>query len=501
MKKALSAALLAILVACEQEPKAPEVCGPVEDESLFIGDSRTVTTCFNDESVGTLVYAATSSNVSVVTATSVGNAVDLHGLTVGEAVVTVTATDGDGLSANVNFRVTVPNRVPEPCYRLRDVELFVGDTVSVPFCFMDLDGHAMTFTASASTPGIEVETIDTLVVLRGVATENVEVTLTATDEEGGEGSTMFMAVLPNRPPEVCGGLPASGIVYRDAQVSFAVCIEDPDNQMLTDSIETGGLLTAELSENRDALLLMGTGLGETYVRLWSTDPHGESAETRMDVTVGEEIILFQDEFDDTTGGWVPSPPYKPGSETIGWINIGNFEIENGILHATAQTPPGRINSGGEVWGGATKWVDAENWILQVRSRVREGGMFFLIEIFDANSTRSYWLLSEWGSATSRPFYKTGMLVVNHRAGNRLFEFVGKARTDGLGRIPNGAWVDLEISVQNGVLVVKTNGREWVRYEGDDVIRKIERIDLKVMYHGGNPNAAEYESIRLVGIGN
>ena len=185
---------------------------------------------------------------------------------------------------------------------------------------------------------------DSEVLLIGLAIDEATVTATATDPAGGTATLEIGAAVQNRGPIVCGALPRHGNVFVGETVGLPVCITDPDGHPVTDSIATGDQVSAFLSTGRDTLYLTGRSAGEAPVRLWSTDPFGLSAETRMTVRVLEGLVLFSDEFSDASGGWSETPAVYPDG-----FGRGKISIKDGRLNA--HTPF-------DGWGGATKKVSA-----------------------------------------------------------------------------------------------------------------------------------------------
>ena len=89
--------------------QAPEVVSSVPDLTVTVGEVRAWqgTDHFHDPNGDALTYAAGSSNAAVVLAVVSGGEFGIGAVSVGSAVVTVTASDPGGLSAQLSFRVTV----------------------------------------------------------------------------------------------------------------------------------------------------------------------------------------------------------------------------------------------------------------------------------------------------------------------------------------------------------------------------------------------------------
>ena len=94
-------------------PAAPEAVGELADLSLGVGDSAEIALSgfFRDPEGGALTYAIHSAAPSVATASASGSLATLAGQAPGTAMVTVTATDPDGLSATLSFKVKVEQSI------------------------------------------------------------------------------------------------------------------------------------------------------------------------------------------------------------------------------------------------------------------------------------------------------------------------------------------------------------------------------------------------------
>ena len=180
----------ATAVACGEEP--PVYCGDaIPQQSVFVHQETTVEPCFQDPAGGTLTLSATSSDESKVRASRRGSKVSVHGVAIGEAKVTVTATNEAQLTAETSFSVRVPNRAPEFVSTLRDAWVIVDESIQWKLMefFKDPDGEQMTFAATSSNSGAVAVTIaGTDAEVSGVSEGQSRITLTATDPHGSSGS-------------------------------------------------------------------------------------------------------------------------------------------------------------------------------------------------------------------------------------------------------------------------------------------------------------------------
>ena len=89
--------------------RTPVAVGPIPPLTVVEGRSESVHVAsrFSDPDGDRLVYSAASSGAGIATVTASGSEVTVTGVAAGSAAVTVTATDPGGLSATLEFAVTV----------------------------------------------------------------------------------------------------------------------------------------------------------------------------------------------------------------------------------------------------------------------------------------------------------------------------------------------------------------------------------------------------------
>ena len=103
---------------------APQPQGTITAQTLEVGSptSLDVSDYFIDRNSDTLIYTASSSNTSVVTASNSGSQITITPLTVGSAIITVTASDGtlsttQTISISVNAAVSEEDWMPDAILR------------------------------------------------------------------------------------------------------------------------------------------------------------------------------------------------------------------------------------------------------------------------------------------------------------------------------------------------------------------------------------------------
>jgi len=124
----------------------------------------------------------------------------------GPYTVTVTATDPDGQFVSSSFVWTVENVAPEVVTPLPNVSFDDASDVSLPTAnsFADPDGDALVFTAANLPEGLSIDPQTGLIsgTIDGSASQDgpFDVTVTATDAQGGSTSQTFTLAVENVAP-------------------------------------------------------------------------------------------------------------------------------------------------------------------------------------------------------------------------------------------------------------------------------------------------------------
>lgn len=164
------------------------------DETVAVGLSN----YFSDPDNDALTYSAQTSNSGVASVSVSGSNAVVNGVSRGEATITVTATDPDGLSAQQSFAVEVPNRAPEAVGVIADLELLAGDTVEINVSgnFADPDGDALTYSAATSDAGVAAAAVQgATVTVIAVSDGDASLTVTANDAGGLSAEQNFAATV------------------------------------------------------------------------------------------------------------------------------------------------------------------------------------------------------------------------------------------------------------------------------------------------------------------
>lgn len=190
----LSAAT-AVVMALSCSSGGPALCAGSEtipQQTVNVGETASVETCFEHTGGGTLSYSASSGDASIVDASiRVSSTVAFRGVSPGQTAVTVTATDEGDMSENVEFQVLVPNRPPTGSMADMTLPVGVDPMIDLATTYTDPDDQELTYTASSSSSAVaSVAVTGSSLTLRTAGQGLATVTVTASDGEA-EHTDMF----------------------------------------------------------------------------------------------------------------------------------------------------------------------------------------------------------------------------------------------------------------------------------------------------------------------
>ena len=291
-------------VAPRPTNRGPVAGSPMPDLSTVLGIQQfvAVSPYFSDPDGDELRYAGATSNPAVAIVESVApSALSVTAVSIGEAEITVTATDPSGLSRTQTFTLTVgENTPPEVTGSPPDLTSVPGavDTVGVSEYFREPDaGDVLTLSVSSSDPGIAEAAIHndagsgTSAVVTGVAHGQATLTVTAQDLGGHQASTSFqVSVEANRPPrgvrEIDGRyvIPGHSITWNlslyfsdDGPLSYDVSIGPPPPGLSHYTTATVSLELTGASLTITGVSTGGGSIGVVNVTVTASDHGGESA--------------------------------------------------------------------------------------------------------------------------------------------------------------------------------------------------------------------------------
>ena len=146
--------------------------------------------CFEDPEGEKLTLSATSSDAGVATVAVSGSDIGVEAISMGSATITVVATDPDGLTAQQQFEVLVPNRPPIARGSPGPATVAKGDSKEWDLTdyFIDPDGQPLLYSATSANQDIATASlVDSItLIVTGIASGKTTVTVTATDCQWSE---------------------------------------------------------------------------------------------------------------------------------------------------------------------------------------------------------------------------------------------------------------------------------------------------------------------------
>ncbi len=235
---------------------------------------------FGDPDGDGLAYAAVAADSTVVAISVDQGSVTLTAISKGESMVTVTATDTEGLAVAQVFEVTVPNSAPALVHEIPTLTMVVGakSTMDLAEHFADPDGDGLAYTVTAADEAVAAVSADgDAVTVAAVAKGSTTITVIATDSEGLAVTHGFVVIVPNRAPVGTGTLPGRvmpiGVVTRVDASSFFM---DPDGDELTYGAVVADPLVVRATADARYITLTGSAKGSSLVTVTATDTDGAS---------------------------------------------------------------------------------------------------------------------------------------------------------------------------------------------------------------------------------
>ena len=282
--------------------RAPVAVDSIAARTIEAGraDTLDVSPYFADPDGDTLSYAAQLSDSSVAAASVAGSTVTVTALRKGEAVVTVTATDDEGLAATQRLQVTVPNQPPRVADTIPPLMLFKNeaDTLDLAPYFNDPDGDPLTYGAEASLGGVVAVAVSArggVLTVRALGQGETVVTVIAIDTEGLAARQSFHVTVTNRAPVVSDTIPARTLHKREtAPVNLTRHFADPDGDTLEYAAESTDPGAATATVSGEILTVQSAGTGEATITVTAADPGGLVAAQSFRVTVLNQAPVATD---------------------------------------------------------------------------------------------------------------------------------------------------------------------------------------------------------------
>ena len=186
----------------------PEVAEPLEPVSVRAGD-RAMVDLSSTFSGTALVHSAMSSSEEMATVSVDGAMLTVTGVAAGPVTVTVTATNSAD-SASQDLSVTVEDVPPAVAEPLADIEVRVGDSMTVELSGA-FSGTALVYSASPSSDAATVSVEGSSLTVTGMIAGPAAVTVTAMNSAASADQT-FVATVRDVPPGTVGMLPDVSLV-------------------------------------------------------------------------------------------------------------------------------------------------------------------------------------------------------------------------------------------------------------------------------------------------
>ena len=217
---------------------------------------------------------------------------NIQGLTLGSAVVTLEATDADGGMVETSFDLTIENLAPVVAMSIEDMTTNRVDdlTLDLSATFTDRDGGEDFMPNIVATASGDAEVsfmVDgTSLMIDAIGLGTTTITVTATDADGSMIETTFNLTVENLMPVVANLVPAQTTTrVTDVMVDISETFMDPDYGDLTIVAVSDDEDVASVSLSDLMLTIDGTGLGGATVTLTASDPDGGMVSTTFEVTI------------------------------------------------------------------------------------------------------------------------------------------------------------------------------------------------------------------------
>lgn len=287
---------------------------------------------FRDPDGDMLVFAATSSNLRVATATITGNILTVAPVDSGATLITVTADDGKGGMATTSFmaHTVTSNAPPRVVAGIADQILTKGTPPfkrSLRAHFADADNDALVFGATSSKAQIATANIqlnsDTLEVAP-IDTGNAVITVFASDGKGGQVADTFNVTVYISPPPVIAHASIARQNFNQA-LALTAKIKDEEN-----AVRSATLYYREAGESNFVSVKMDTARASLEDSLRATASIPNSA-------VGTSGVEYYIEARDKHG--VPGRAPRFGVYSVR-VQIGGEGIDRGSAQTSGTAQSG-----------------------------------------------------------------------------------------------------------------------------------------------------------------
>jgi hypothetical protein len=257
-------------------------------------------TVFEDSDNDNLTLTAQSSETGVVTVNISGTSLTITEVGVGKSNISITANDGNGGTANMQFSVIVaekviPNNPPVIANSLSSLELnegFSTEQIDISTVFTDADGDNLSLSVSSSDESVATANVSGgTLTLTEKGNGTTTITLTADDGNGGVVSNEFglkiVEAVTNSAPTIVGLLSDLNLNegFSTEQIDISAVFTDEDGDNLSFSVVSSNESVATASVSGTTLTLTEKGNGTTTITLTADDGNDGTASTGFSVTI------------------------------------------------------------------------------------------------------------------------------------------------------------------------------------------------------------------------
>jgi len=234
---------------------------------------------FSDADGDVILLSASSNQTDVVTVLISGTNLIIREAGLGDAVVTVTGSDGT-LNATEQFNVSVNNvnDAPEVIAPLSSVsrnEGFGTEIIDLSPVFIDPDGDALSFSAvSSNINSVTVQISGTTLTISEAGLGASTITVTATDGTFNTIDQFTFAIdNVNDPPEILQSIGNREYDegFGTSNVNLGTIFSDPDGDVLTFSATSSNPSIVTVSVSGSTLTISEEGIGFASVTVTATD--------------------------------------------------------------------------------------------------------------------------------------------------------------------------------------------------------------------------------------
>ena len=279
----------------EPTNEPPVYVGMIDDQELTVITEPPVISLvglFEDPNGDELTYSAVSDDTMVSTVDLMDTDLTINPLAVGEAMITITATDGE-FNVVGEFNITVINLAPVLVGTIDDQIATVGDAapmVSIDGLFSDPEGDVLTYTAASADTNVATVSLSELdLTITPHHAGTTIISITATDGEFNVIGTFDIVV--ETYPMAQGTIADQTLQIGGDDLAMEVgqYFFDEDGDTLTYTVTTSG--NAATVTNLAANVMMAPYTrGATAVTITASDPKGRTAEQSFTVNVSDSEL-------------------------------------------------------------------------------------------------------------------------------------------------------------------------------------------------------------------